>query len=53
MSSDDSRALLRAQLMIVKSMIEAMDTIREQYVAAGMDKERDFLDEFLLNRRRK
>ena len=44
----DSRELLRAQLMIVKSAVEAMNTIREEYVKSGMDKERDFLDEFLI-----
>jgi len=48
MSDNDSRMLLRAQLNIVKSMIEAMNTIREDYVARGMDEERDFLEEFLL-----
>jgi len=48
MSDNDSRILLRAQLSIVKSMVEAMNEIRKQYVASGMDKERDFLDEFLI-----
>ena len=48
MSDEESRMLLRAQLFVVKSAVEAMNEIRKDYVARGLDKERDFLDEFLL-----
>lgn len=47
---DDSRELVRAQLLLTKHFVEAMNTIRKEYVAMGMDKERDFLEEFLLRK---
>ena len=40
--AEDSRLLMRSQLLLIKTFVEHMQTLREEYVKRGLDKELEF-----------
>ena len=40
--AEDNRLLIHAQLLVVKEFVKTMQTLREEYVKRGLDKELEF-----------
>ena len=40
--AEDNRLLMRAQLLLIKEFVKTMQTLREEYIKRGLDKELEF-----------